>query len=504
MKKNKEYILDNQGLMAEWDWEQNNLNDIFPDKVSYGSDIKPFWICRQCGNKYRAAAYHRVKGQGCPICRYIKSGKSHTKSSMSKNGSFASIHPNLLSEWLYEKNNIQPNEISEFCNKKFYWKCSKCGNIWQSTTGNRVRGRGCPECAKKQKSQTRHFSELKKNGSFAQNCPNLIKEWDWVSNNKKGIDPFSIPITYLDMVSWICGKCGKKYLSYTFTRKKGAGCPYCGAVKKYSLPEKIIFYYIKLTYSDALENYKTKFLGKKEIDIYIPSLKVGIEYDGERYHKNVEEDIEKIHICKNNGIQLLRIREPLCPLLIDDNIFTMKDKNDIKPILVFLNNKLNLNINLENINYRQDKLKVLSDITTYEMNHSLAKMYPDIANEWDEQMNGNLKPSRVPSQSNLKVHWICKKGHKYESVISNRTRRGYGCPSCAGRFAIPGENDLQTTQPNIIKYWDYKGNSILPNQIKEHSEKMVAWICPICKNRWNEKVCNMTKRKIKCKNCRKN
>ena len=47
MKKNKEYILDNQGLMAEWDWEQNNLNDIFPDKVSYGSDIKPFWICRQ-------------------------------------------------------------------------------------------------------------------------------------------------------------------------------------------------------------------------------------------------------------------------------------------------------------------------------------------------------------------------------------------------------------------------------------------------------------------------
>ena len=59
-------------------------------------------------------------------------------------------------------------------------------------------------------------------------------------------------------------------------------------------------------------------LGRKEIDIYFPKLKIGIEYQGgqhfkpvdlfggeEQFKKQLERDYEKIEQCKQNGIILL-------------------------------------------------------------------------------------------------------------------------------------------------------------------------------------------------------
>ena len=59
------------------------------------------------------------------------------------------------------------------------------------------------------------------------------------------------------------------------------------------------------------------FLKGYELDVFIPSLKIGIEYDGEFYHKNsLSKDVEKSLIMLDNGIHLIRIRESNCPELI--------------------------------------------------------------------------------------------------------------------------------------------------------------------------------------------
>ena len=62
-----------------------------------------------------------------------------------------------------------------------------------------------------------------------------------------------------------------------------------------SLREQEIFYFVQNFFPDAVSGYKIKSKGKViEVDIFIPSLKLVIEYDGGHWHKNkVDTDNRK-------------------------------------------------------------------------------------------------------------------------------------------------------------------------------------------------------------------
>lgn len=57
----------------------------------------------------------------------------------------------LMKEWDYNKNIIEPTEIGSGSSKKMWWKCSKCGHEWETAIYNRTSGHGCPKCSKKRK-----------------------------------------------------------------------------------------------------------------------------------------------------------------------------------------------------------------------------------------------------------------------------------------------------------------------------------------------------------------
>lgn len=82
--------------------------------------------------------------------------------------------------------------------------------------------------------------------------------------------------------------------------------------------EKRLFRLISSVYNDAIYQYKVKWLGTQSIDIYIPSLKLGIEYQGLQHYqavdffggieallKSIERDERKRDLCKKNGIKLI-------------------------------------------------------------------------------------------------------------------------------------------------------------------------------------------------------
>lgn len=52
-----------------------------------------------------------------------------------------------------------------------------------------------------------------------------------------------------------------------------------------------------------------------------------------------------------------------------------------------------------------------------------------------------------------------------------------GCPYCAGLLPIVGVNDLQTTNPELMKEWDYQKNIIKPYEIKVGSGIKIWWKC---------------------------
>ncbi|MDA8791910.1 zinc-ribbon domain-containing protein [Bacteriovoracaceae bacterium] len=60
----------------------------------------------------------------------------------------------------------------------------------------------------------------------------------------------------------------------------------------------------------------------------------------------------------------------------------------------------------------------------------LSKTHPKLSREWHKSKNKDLSPSDVTYGVGRKVWWKCHCGNEWEATISNRARRGDGCPSC--------------------------------------------------------------------------
>ena len=112
----------------------------------------------------------------------------------------------------------------------------------------------------------------------------------------------------------------------------------------------------------------------------------------------------------------------------------------------------------------------------------LLTVYPELADEWDYDKNGELLPSQIYCRSNKRVWWRCERGHSWESVVAYRVtgkrNGGGGCPFCSGRLPIPGETDLASVYPELIKEWDYvKNGELTPDKVTAKSGRRVWWKC---------------------------
>ncbi len=74
--------------------------------------------------------------------------------------------------------------------------------------------------------------------------------------------------------------------------------------------------------------------------------------------------------------------------------------------------------------------------------NSLAKVRPEIANEWHPSKNLPLTPNDVVAGGSRKVWWICKHGHEWQAPVGRRVISGSGCPKCS----------LQTSRIEIAVY----------------------------------------------------
>ncbi len=105
--------------------------------------------------------------------------------------------------------------------------------------------------------------------------------------------------------------------------------------------EIIAYTLVHSHYSDAIFQYQPKWLGRQSLDIYIPSKKVAIEYQGEQHyypvslfdgHDGLNErkrrDQEKKRLCKENGVLLLewKFNDPLSEDWFCNNMIPKIDK----------------------------------------------------------------------------------------------------------------------------------------------------------------------------------
>ena len=108
----------------------------------------------------------------------------------------------------------------------------------------------------------------------------------------------------------------------------------------------------------------------------------------------------------------------------------------------------------------------------------LASRYPNLAKEWHPSRNGSLTPENIPPGTSRRVWWQCKHGHIWRASVASRTSGGSGCPVCAGKTVVLGENDLASRFPALAAQWHPTQNgSLTPEQVTASSNRKVWWIC---------------------------
>lgn len=354
-------------------------------------------------------------------------------------------NPGLVEKYDFDKNKeegIDFDVLTARTSRKVWWKCKECGNSWLATIAsqNDEKKHGCPYCA--------GSLVIKGKTDLASQHPKIVAEWNYEKNN---IKPDEISCHSNLKVWWKCKECGHSWRQTVANRVgRNSGCPKCNIENVNSFCEQAVFYYIKQAFPDAING--DRHIGM-ELDIYIPSLNVAVEYDGEAWHKTESKeriDIKKNIVCKQSGIELIRIREPKLTSIEDCTVFVRADSTSnrsldcvIEDVLKHLKSPVIISVDTT-----RDTPQILEQYATKKYNNSLAVLFPEIAAEWHPTKNGKLTPDKVNKSSRYIVWWLGKCGHEWPMSVQDRTRKTHkqkdgrvvkprGCPYCSGRRHFP-------------------------------------------------------------------
>ena len=457
-------------LLSEWDYEKNSVD---PSSVTKKSNKSYWWKCKE-GHSWKDKPYHRLRGDNCPFCSGHRVLQGFND--------LASLNPTLSEDWNYERNKpLLPSDVTVSSNKKVWWKC-KDGHEWKAPIARRNGQRtGCPYCSGR--------LVIPGETDLLSVNPLLSEEWNYEKNSP--FRPENILANSTKDFWWKCTICHYEWKAKPYNRNKvGLGCPNCHKRNRTSFPEQAIFFYVKQYYSDTINSYLLDFSNQMELDIYIPSRSIGIEYDG-IMHKGKVADEKKYLICQQKGITLIRVSElsrespeSLCDIMIPS--YYLQHQNGgldetLKRIMK------TIGISDLDICTERDKMLIYAQYLTKLRDNSLSSVYPDIAREWHPNKNGDMFPDMFNWGSSTKVWWRCSKGHEWQTTIASRTSNGAGCPICgrkkvkAGQLKIHlqnGANSLETVRPDLAAEWNYRKNKGIDiSLITPHSNQKVWWKC---------------------------
>ena len=292
----------------------------------HGNTTKLKVRCKDHGefDVYPFLHYNKTKENGdCPYCRGVKV-RVVTKKKEPK--------------WTYDNLSVEmrkffgddlilaeDNDYSEGVWSKVRVYCTIHDKWKEIRVHDLLRGHGCDECGQEKSRTARMLTDeeyITKANEVHGN------KYDYSEMNYQGVNSYITPICPVH------GKFSVHAGNHIYYK---CGCPECAPWRHYA--ESLFYEFVKLRYPDAVSNYReTERLGKLVLDVYIPSLNVAIEFQGEQhfkpvdwfggqeaFEKGVERDLRKIELCKENGIQLLHFAECRIPDDFDKyNVFTDK------------------------------------------------------------------------------------------------------------------------------------------------------------------------------------
>ena len=452
------------------EWHPTKNGDLTPNKITYGSHKKVWWLCPK-GHSYESIVKSKTGNNptGCPYCSGYKA---------SKESNLLVLFPEVAKEWHPSKNrDLTPDKVTSGAHNKVWWLCPN-GHSYESIIGGRTakNPRGCPYCSGRHASDENNLLAL---------FPDTAKEWHPTKNGD--LTPNKITYGSHKKVWWLCPK-GHSYESAIKSRtgKNSTGCPNCS--NQSSEPEIRILSELKWLFEDIKSRYKVDGV---EIDAFLPTFNLGIEYDGSYWHKNKNDsDLEKNKFLLSKDIHLIRVRHYPLKLLskndviVNNESLSKKDLDEIlKKIYSFVGSHIKdkIKIYLSKSSFVNEELfkEYRSYFPSPFPENSLLATHPELSKEWDYHKNNPLTPENFSFGSKMKVWWVCTKGHSYITAISSRAgKRQSACPYCSGN-KVSEDNSLIALFPEIAREWHpTKNGDLTPEDFTYGSNKKVWWLCP--------------------------
>lgn len=264
-------------------------NFVFVDKKTKG-----LIYCKKHNTDFLQSPAKHLAGQGCPKCRYEKSSASKRHDT----------------EWFIAKAKEIHGEKYDYSKVKYSKGKEKVEIIcpehgpFQMTPFNHIHAthpQGCPKCGRIRTDQKRTLT----NEEFISKAKEVHGDrYDYSEVNYKNTNT---------KVCIICPEHGK-FWQEPANHLMGQNCPHCS--KTMSQGEEEVYNFCCQLFGK--NNVKQRMRGvlrdNKEIDIYIPTKKIAIEYDGliwhsERFNKDKKYHLNKTLECENQGIRLIHIFE---------------------------------------------------------------------------------------------------------------------------------------------------------------------------------------------------
>jgi hypothetical protein len=282
-------------IAIQFDAEKNLNTDL--NTLNIGSYKKIWWKCEK-GHSWLAATETR-KNHGCPNCGTILNVERKIEK-LILTDNFAQNYPKLAKDFSVKNLPLIADKINSG-SKKIVWWLGDCKHEWQASIRDRVNGTGCPYCAGRK--VQKGFNDL------STTMPHLIEEWHPTLNK---VSPNEVSYGSRLNIWWQCSIKKHVWSSPLYARKAGNGCPHCALTSFVSKPEKDIANFLRSFIE--IETSNRKLLGNNnELDIYIPSKNIAIEFNGLYWHsekfKHKKYHYDKWLECKNKGIQLIQIWE---------------------------------------------------------------------------------------------------------------------------------------------------------------------------------------------------
>ena len=349
--------------------------------------------------------------------------------------SFLAVYPDIAHEWDYVKNSpLTPDLFTPKSDQKFWWVCS-VNHSWQATIKNRtLKGSNCPDCygeRRSEDSKRNHFNRL---GSIAEKYPKLIAFWDHKNNEIRNTNEVTAVLT--NSYSWICHR------QHTFTKLlktmvKDQICRYC--------------YSIRETHPELLSEWDfNKNYGIEPLEISQGSNK-SIWWKCEHGHSwnaslvNRLQDNKRCNVCLSLGFRF--------PSLLKE--WNFEKNTDIDPMIIHAGSKTKvwwkclLDHHWEgSIENRTGVKKSICPICARKnaaektrliklsKSGNLEDKFPVVASKWNYDLNKDLTPKKISSNSHIPVWWTCGCGNIYKrtpNYLVTLFSRGssYGCENCS-------------------------------------------------------------------------